>query len=326
MHNHHEANELPVHFDGRKYNHREIKYDPSTLRSLRPRIYILTDKPEGVVSEFSAQTNGVITDLQLLNDNDISESAFYIYFSRAELALPFLRRIVDCKGIFAPPPMFAKSSYLQISAKAFDTFNELKSRTGGNPFGTPNEHAQICQAVEITKNIIGDFVEIGVFSGCSARTALTHMRNLGIKRTCWLLDTYNGFQYETAAKSSDMIWNNTHIMNIAPTIEYITDFMKETEQTVHVVQNDICENPLPSEISSIAIANIDVDLYEAVLFSLQKIAPLMVHRGVIIVEDPPAVPGLYGAFLAMHEFLDSELGKNFVSVNVGTQYFLIRVS
>lgn len=315
-----------VPFDGRSYSHREIAYDPQTLRKKRPNLFILTNRPECVVEAFARETDGVVTTLRDFSDAQISETAFYVYFSRAELILPLLRRIVACGGLFAPPPFFDKASFFQISGKALETYNEAGQRLGDEPFGGPVLHAQICQAVEITRHVAGAFVEIGVFSGSSALTALTHMRNLGLRRHCWLIDTFDGFQYATAAESADMIWSNTHILEAQPTVDRVTRLLWETNQDIRIVQGDICSAPLPAEIVRVALANIDVDLYEAVLASLNKLAPVMAHRGVMIVEDATSLPGLYGAYLALQDFLQSPPGRDFVPVNVGEQYFLIRVN
>ena len=66
---------------------------------------------------------------------------------------------------------------------------------------------------------------------------------------------------------------------------------------------------MPADITKIALANIDVDMYDATLAGLRKVAPLIEPRGIIICEDPASTPGLYGAFVAMEEFLASEVGK-----------------
>jgi hypothetical protein len=74
------------------------------------------------------------------------------------------------------------------------------------------------------------------------------------------------------------------------------------------------------------VANIDVDLYEATKVALERVAPLVVLGGIIICEDPASTPGLYGAYVAMHDFLEgNEDGRKFLPVFKGGQYFLIKV-
>ena len=50
----------------------------------------------------------------------------------------------------------------------------------------------------------------------------------------------------------------------------------------------------------------------------------IVSGGIIICEDPPSTPALYGALLAMEKFLNTEEGKNYVKIFKGSQYFLLR--
>ena len=84
---------------------------------------------------------------------------------------------------------------------------------------------------------------------------------------------------------------------------------------------------LPSILNKIAVANIDVDLYEATAAALIKVAPLVVKGGIIICEDPTSTPGLYGACVAMHNFLQSNAeGRKFLPVFKGGQYFLIKMA
>lgn len=312
-------------FDGRNYRHREISYAPIALRQKKKYVYALTDQPERVVLEFALECDGVLQSLADLSDTDISESAFYIHFSLHEKALPFLKRIVACGGLFTPPPMFGKVPFIEVSEHAVHSINNAARILGHEPFGGIELHSQICQAVELTRHLEGDFVEVGVFSGSSALTALSHMDRIGIKRQSWLLDTYSGFTYEASAGSADAIWNGTHLMDAERTMERVRLLVGQTNQQAEVVAMDICTTPLPASINKIALANIDVDMYDAVIAALVKIAPLIVRRGIIIVEDPTALPGLYGAYLALNEFLESFTGRKFMAVRTTTQYLLIRV-
>jgi hypothetical protein len=311
--------------DGRHWAHREVPLGPTNLRRYKKWVYIITDPENNVIQEFIDQTDGLFHDLDSFSDEKISDSAFYIYFNRAERVLPLLKRIVRCNGAFAPPPSFAKMPFHAVSAFALDSINEAGRGLGHEPFGGLEIHAQICQAVELTRDVPGDFVEVGVFSGSSALTALTHMRNLNIARCCYLLDTYSGFTYPVAKESSDIIWSGTHLIDPTKTIKRIETLMEPTGQEVHAIQTEICTDELPSAIQQIALANIDVDLYEAVFAALLKLSPLMAHRGIMIVEDPTSLPGLYGAYLAMTEFLETDIGRDFIGVRTTTQYFLIRV-
>ena len=315
--------QLPI-IDGRYFQHREITYSPTDLRQVRKNVYILTTNPEIMQHDFVSETDGLITSLCDFSDTQIANSAFYVYARVADLALPWLRRIVDCKGIFAPPPFFGKQPYYLINEHVVTSFNQTGEALNNDPFGDVELHSQICQAVELTKDVVGDFVEIGVYSGSSALTALHHMKNINVSRRSWLIDTYSGFIYTEAKNSADIIWSGTHLMDKMPTIQNIRSLTSKFSD-VNIIPMNICEGKLPDKIQHIALANIDVDLYEAVLAALVKVAPKMSYRGIMIVEDPTSCPGLYGAYLAMHEFLATSIGRDFVAVRTTTQYFLIRV-
>jgi hypothetical protein len=308
------------------FQHRELNYAPSEARKFRKHLIILTDDfPQLIDNAIIEACDGVLSRLDETRDEVIRNTLFYVYFTRAELALPSLRRIAACGGLYAPPPFFAKAPFSEVSGFAVSTYNLAGSILGEEPFMGLEVMSQLSQAAEITANVPGDFVEIGVFSGSSALVSLIHMRALGVKRKCWLLDTYSGFDYAAAKDSADMIWQGTHRMDFKSTIERIQSLMSETGQEAHVVQNNICVDNLPEGVGPIAFANIDVDMNEAVYAALCKVGKKMVKRGVMVVEDPTSTPGLYGAYLALSDFLLTELGKKFVSIRTTTQYFLVRV-
>lgn len=312
-------------FDGRAFRHREISYTPADLRRKKPLLFILTDQPERVEPGFAAECDAVLTSFEDVTDKQIAHAAFYIHFSLHENALPFLRRIVALGGLFAPPPLFDKVPFTEVSAHAVHSIGATARILGHEPFGGAELHSQICQAVELTQHLQGDFLEIGVFTGSSALTALSHMDRLGVHRKCWLMDTFAGFNYDASRKSSDAIWGGTHLVDTEALMNRIRALTGETSQAVELVPADICADPLPDTIQRIALANIDVDMYDAEIAALNKVAPLMVHRGIMIVEDATALPGLYGAYLALDEFLNSPIGRKFMAVRVTTQYFLIKV-
>jgi hypothetical protein len=198
---------------------------------------------------------------------------------------------------------------------------------------TTEVHENICEALWITRNIAGDYLEIGVYLGGSALTAVNFLEELEISNTttherkAWLLDTYDGFNYEEADQSSDAIWAGTHgLFGKEKTIEHIKETLSDTRIPCQLVASNICTDSIPSEIESIAVANIDVDMYEPTLTSLFKVTDVIPPGGIIICEDPASTPGLYGAFLAMEEFLMSEKGAEYLKIFKGGQYFLIKTS
>lgn len=158
----------------------------------------------------------------------------------------------------------------------------------------------LLQALHTTRDLPGAFVEIGVYRGRSARCALRYLRDAGIERPAFLLDTFAGFDYDAARASGDALWLGTHADTSA-------DFVRAQIAGLapaQVIAADICADDLPPEADPIAVANIDVDLREAVLAAALKVAPRLVPGGVMLLEDPGHTPALGGALLALHEFLE----------------------
>ena len=90
---------------------------------------------------------------------------------------------------------------------------------------------------------------------------------------------------------------------------------------------NIISDELPDEVRArgIAVANIDVDLHEAVLAALERISPHVTKYGIIVVEDPGHTPLLIGACLALKKFMENGGSDMFIPVVMDSgQTFLIR--
>jgi len=269
-----------------------------------------------------------------LSNEEVRNSFFYIYYLCDSDALPELRRITSCGGVFFPHFDYSNTHYRFINRRALNailsTFEKTKT---GRLFPFSNiVHENICEALELTKNLDGDYVEIGVHKGGSASTALNYLcdlrdeKNNKVNRKAWLLDTFDGFNYDEAYKSSDVSWADTlKLFGVEKTMNYIKETFSDISVNFELVQSNICTDMLPSAIKKIVVANIDVDMFESTRDSLLKISPLVVKGGIIICEDPACTPALYGAFLAMEDFLATKEGKNYIKIFKSGQYFLIRL-
>ena len=195
-----------------------------------------------------------------------------------------------------------------------------------------NVHENICQALNITKDINGDYLEIGVYKGGSLQTAANYIflqelksSTLQAKRKVIGLDTFDGFNYEQAKLSSDVIFNNTHkLYGIHQTISYISRNLDLAETKYDLIPINVITDFIPEHIKNVSVCNIDVDLYEATLASLVKVSPLVSKFGIIVCEDPASTPALYGSLVAMNEFLDTEEGGKYTKIFLGSSYFLIK--
>jgi hypothetical protein len=179
----------------------------------------------------------------------------------------------------------------------------------------------LIQALESTRQVPGDFIEVGVFQGRSAHCALSYMRRAGIQRRAWLLDVFEGFTYPEALKSRDAYWAGSHTDTAEAAVrQWMAEFPNAT-----VLKANIITDPLPADLKCVAVANVDVDLYEAVAASLQRIVPLTLPGSIIVLEDQGHTPPLGGAWLAVKEFLDSPAAADFTPVHLASgQMFLVR--
>lgn len=214
--------------------------------------------------------------------------------------------------------LFPVSDYYKMDEKLNRIFQE-ESYVNGLYFDF-DDFTILAQMIQQTRKIDGDYVEIGVYRGDSARFAIKYMRSLQLQRKVWLLDTYEGFNYVEASESSDMRWQNTHNDT---SIELVRKRVEE-DQNINIVKSNIITDDLPNEIKNIAICNIDVDLYEAVKHALYKVKDCVVKGGVIIAEDYGHTPELLGAQLAIDEFYEENEDKWFKIICTSGQCLLIR--
>ncbi|HEX3725297.1 MAG TPA: TylF/MycF/NovP-related O-methyltransferase [Pirellulales bacterium] len=180
----------------------------------------------------------------------------------------------------------------------------------------------IIQALDVTRGVAGAYVEIGVYRGDSAFVALNYMQTAGIARPSYFFDTFEGFAYEAAGLSQDAAWLGTH--EIAP-LEAARKLLGRFADC-HVERLNIITQDLPAEIGPIAVANVDVDMYEAVAVALDKVVPHIPIGGLIIVEDQGHTPQLAGAYLASKEFLATDRAADFLPWQMASgQMILFRI-
>lgn len=189
------------------------------------------------------------------------------------------------------------------------------------PKFTLGDFENLLQALESTRHVPGDFIEVGVFQGRSAHCVLHYLQRAGLKRRAYLLDTFEGFNYEEAKTSKDAYWLDTHGDT---SIERVRQFVSGFGDVI-VERSNIITDPLPDGSGPFAVANIDVDMYEAVLVALQKIVPRLSPGGIAIVEDQGHTPFLGGAYLAVHEFLATPAARGLTPVHLPSgQMFLVK--
>jgi Macrocin-O-methyltransferase (TylF) len=193
--------------------------------------------------------------------------------------------------------------------------------------GADQDFVNLAQALYRTRRLAGDVVEVGCFRGSSGSVMLDYAANKNLPpRHFWFFDVFQGFDYDEALASSDATWANTHATEGEAIVRQRLE-SKAGVNRVTVKKLNIITDEIPEDLGPIVVANIDVDLYEAVLAGLTRIAPLMQIGGIMICEDAGHTPALIGAALALERFLDSDLGAGFTPVHMTSgQTFLIRHS
>ena len=307
--------------------HRGLDLAPSAFPAKRK--FILSDQP--ISAELQSRIGPHIRSLDELTPEDIAQSVFYTYFLCDTDALPSIAKIVAHRGTLVPQLDFSKTEYRFVDRLAHDAMKRTWNRADRVSHLVPEIHENICEALAITSALEGDYVEVGVFLGGSALTALNYLDLQRAAqpdlppRRAWLLDTFNGFDYDEAARSADAIWVGTHgLYGRDQTMAHVRETLSDVRTPFELVASNICADPLPAQITKIAVANIDVDMYEPTVAALAQVADRVVDGGIILCEDPTSTPSLYGALLAMEQFLQTESGRRFIKLFKYGQYVLIK--
>lgn len=191
-----------------------------------------------------------------------------------------------------------------------------------------DEHEALCQALFSTRDVPGAFVEFGVYRGTSAFTALSYMHHSGLDRAVWLFDTFEGF---ASGSGADSMWDNTHVLHATAAewmaaVSAILARASDSARPFRLERLDVTSSaPLPASLTSVAVANVDVDSFDATLAALQRVAPLISRGGVIMCEDVVWTPWLGGALAALDAFLATDVGRDFRRWVLPTHHMLIKL-
>jgi hypothetical protein len=243
----------------------------------------------------------------------------------------FIETLIARNGRYIPAWTFGPALYTdqnRIAHAVLESEWELQNREGFAKWDAgPGDFCNLCQALEITRKIDGVFLELGCFRGSSGSVVMRYMKQAAIHRDAYFFDVFDGFAYESAVKSTDAVWAGTHATEGQAAVQARLKRHEQPEKGLRaiVMRHNIVEEEIPKEISEIAVANVDVDMYEAVLAALIKVTPRMAMGGIVVVEDPGHTPALVGARVALDQFMASEASAGFTPVYLESgQTFLIR--
>ena len=262
---------------------------------------------------------------------DFSHTVFVYACSWHFQGGPFIQCLISHGGRFIPVWNSGPARYVDqnpVARRVLEAEWTTQRRDGFAKWDCgPGDFMNLCQALEITRHQKGVFLEIGCFRGSSGSVALHYMKEAGIYRHAYFFDVFDGFKYDAAWSSPDAIWMGSHATEGAA---LVAERLKRHEQAawglqVTVRRHNIIGEDFPRDFPPIAVANIDVDLYEAVLAALTKVAPRMAPGGIMVVEDPGHTPQLVGARVALDEFLAGRAASSFIPIYMESgQTFLIK--
>jgi hypothetical protein len=291
-------------------------------------IVILTDATASGAAQSINCTSAEPSDLDAF---DYHKTIFIYACEQDDIGQGFVKKIIDRRGIFIPVLVAQPSTYANLNPFARDVLEaeyRFQQREQFDKWNCgPSDFVNLIQAIDITSHVKGSFVEVGCYQGSSGGVALRYFKVRKIPRRCYFLDVFEGFNYPAAVESSDIVWKGSHQTS---GLKAISRRLRAYEDAgvglfVDVLKSNIVVDDLPATIGPVALANIDVDLFEAVYAALMKLAPLIASGGIIIVEDPGHTPWLIGARVALNDFMHTEWKDKFLSIYMESgQTFLFR--
>jgi O-methyltransferase len=179
-----------------------------------------------------------------------------------------------------------------------------------------------CVEYIIKSNIVGDFVECGVWKGGSAMMMAYTLLNLNTTdRTIYLYDTFEGMpepsendinlNHKSAKKiylskknsENGSNWLRSELEDVKNNL-YATGYPKDK---IILVKGKV-EQTIPSTgPEKIALLRLDTDWYESTKHELQHLYPILSERGVLIIDD-------YGHWLGCKQAVDEYVSENNINI------------
>lgn len=250
-----------------------------------------------------------------------------------DLGLPFIEHLHNSGRKYYPVWSARPGGYAFTNSTARSVLEvefEFQMRHGFAKWDFGHaDFVNLIQALELTRDTPGCYLEVGCYRGSSAGVILRYLATTRRPLETFFLDVFEGFQYGESHTSADAIWHGTHATDGLAAVRerlvrYNTGF---SDLKITVEKNNIITDPLPARVieQGISLANLDVDLHEAVYAGLHKIAPHIVTNGILVVEDPGHTPLLIGARYALEKFLNEDIGRTFMPLSMESgQSFLIK--
>ncbi|MDI9864924.1 TylF/MycF/NovP-related O-methyltransferase [Flectobacillus sp. DC10W] len=153
----------------------------------------------------------------------------------------------------------------------------------------------------VKNNIAGSFVECGVWRGGSSMMIALTLKELGVtNRALYLYDTYEGMSEPTAddvdfrgGQAKELMDQNVENKeNSVWCLADLNDVQTNMRSTgypldlVHFVKGKV-EDTIPATMpdAPIALLRLDTDWYESTAHELKYLYPLLIQKGVLVIDD-----------------------------------------
>ena len=184
-----------------------------------------------------------------------------------------------------------------------------KLRSDGDLLLTVNESLQLFECTKSAQKIKGEFAEVGVFRGGSARL----IAEAKGKRRLYLFDTFEGLppteEIDKYVESSSMKALLDEVKNKLKIFSGIYFYKGLFQQTSVKIQN-----------KKFAFVHLDADLFSSTKACLEFFYPRMIKGGIILTHDYPFMPGVKKAF---DNFFKDK--KEYIIKMVGNQGLVVKL-
>jgi len=170
-------------------------------------------------------------------------------------------------------------------------------------FFTPAQLGFLCDCIDETGSLPGCIVEVGCNRGATTIFLNRHLRDRGIKKEYFALDTFSGFtqrdvshEVEARGKSSSL---DTHF-TVNDQRWFDRSMRLAGLSNVHSIKCDAVEFDYAS-LGPVALALCDVDLYLPTRSALKGTYQQLLPGGIIVVDDCLPTGPYDGALMAYRE-------------------------
>ena len=148
--------------------------------------------------------------------------------------------------------------------------------------------------IENTRNLTGNFIELGVYKGDSAKEIYERMPR---GKILFLLDTFTGHPCHAECDSEE------HPIGRYADVDLGEVVGRLNHPNVVIISGDIRETMKTLDCEEFAFAHVDVDQYESTKAAIEFLLPRMTEGGIIRFDD-------YGYVSGATKAVDELIGKH----------------